>query len=247
MSAAGAGGGGGGVWLQVLKRVAERGELASVALNTHGTRAVQKLIETLSSREQKQVVIEALRGGEAVLRGRCWWGTGRGHAVRAGGRVPPLPPRFPPAFHMAARDCALRACCVCSGRGEPDQGPQRQPRGAAVPAAAGPRGLAVHLRRGLAALRGHCHAPARLLRAAALHRLCHAGAKGGAGGAHRAPRAHAQPGARGAARNVWGRGTAKNRASRTRHVLMLSQVRGGSAPVHQGARGAGLGSTTGRG
>ncbi|GFH23438.1 putative pumilio 8, chloroplastic [Haematococcus lacustris] len=48
----------------VLRRVAQRGELASVALNTHGTRAVQKLIETLSSREQRQIVVEALRGGE---------------------------------------------------------------------------------------------------------------------------------------------------------------------------------------
>eukprot|EP00983_Pelagomonas_calceolata_P115740 1160230-Pelagomonas_calceolata.AAC.4 len=48
----------------VLKRGAERGELVNVALNTHGTRAVQKLIETLSSREQRQIVIEALQGGE---------------------------------------------------------------------------------------------------------------------------------------------------------------------------------------
>ena len=48
---------------QVLKRVADRGELVAVALNTHGTRAVQKLIETLSSREQRQIVIEALRNG----------------------------------------------------------------------------------------------------------------------------------------------------------------------------------------
>ena len=38
--------------LQVLKKAAERKELVQVALNTHGTRAVQKLIETLTSREQ---------------------------------------------------------------------------------------------------------------------------------------------------------------------------------------------------
>ena len=38
--------------LQVLRRAAENGELVNVALNTHGTRAVQKLIETLTSREQ---------------------------------------------------------------------------------------------------------------------------------------------------------------------------------------------------
>ncbi|KAL6758254.1 ARM repeat-containing protein [Haematococcus lacustris] len=52
--------------LEVLRRVAQRGELASVALNTHGTRAVQKLIETLSSREQRQIVVEALRGAGVV-------------------------------------------------------------------------------------------------------------------------------------------------------------------------------------
>lgn len=38
--------------LQVLRQVAGNGELVNVALNTHGTRAVQKLIETLTSREQ---------------------------------------------------------------------------------------------------------------------------------------------------------------------------------------------------
>ncbi len=52
---------------QVLKRVADKGELVSVALNTHGTRAVQKLIETLSSREQKQIVIDSLQNGEAPM------------------------------------------------------------------------------------------------------------------------------------------------------------------------------------
>jgi hypothetical protein len=55
---------------QVLKRGAERGELVNIALNTHGTRAVQKLIETLSSREQRQIVIQALEGGER-MRGMC--------------------------------------------------------------------------------------------------------------------------------------------------------------------------------
>ena len=37
---------------QVLKKAAEKKELVQVALNTHGTRAVQKLIETLTTREQ---------------------------------------------------------------------------------------------------------------------------------------------------------------------------------------------------
>ena len=52
--------------LQLLKRVAGRNELVSVALNTHGTRAVQKLIETLSSREQRQIAIEALKPGASA-------------------------------------------------------------------------------------------------------------------------------------------------------------------------------------
>ena len=38
--------------VQVLKKAAEKRELVTVALNTHGTRAVQKLIETLTTREQ---------------------------------------------------------------------------------------------------------------------------------------------------------------------------------------------------
>lgn len=38
--------------VQVLKRASEKQALVEVALNTHGTRAVQKLIETLSSPEQ---------------------------------------------------------------------------------------------------------------------------------------------------------------------------------------------------
>lgn len=38
--------------LAVLRKAAEKRELVQVALNTHGTRAVQKLIETLTSREQ---------------------------------------------------------------------------------------------------------------------------------------------------------------------------------------------------
>ena len=36
----------------MLKKAAEKKELVQVALNTHGTRAVQKLIETLTTREQ---------------------------------------------------------------------------------------------------------------------------------------------------------------------------------------------------
>lgn len=53
--------------LELLQSVADRGELVTVALNTHGTRAVQKLIETLSSREQRAIVIEALRNGVVSL------------------------------------------------------------------------------------------------------------------------------------------------------------------------------------
>lgn len=46
---------------QVLRQVAGNGELVNVALNTHGTRAVQKLIETLTSREQASA-----RGGRGA-------------------------------------------------------------------------------------------------------------------------------------------------------------------------------------
>ena len=46
------------VFVQVIKKAAEKKELVQVALNTHGTRAVQKLIETLTNREQ---VITAFR------------------------------------------------------------------------------------------------------------------------------------------------------------------------------------------
>lgn len=38
-----------------------------MALNTHGTRAVQKLIETLSTREQRTLIIGALKDGVVAL------------------------------------------------------------------------------------------------------------------------------------------------------------------------------------
>ena len=38
--------------VQVLQRAADKKELINAALNTHGTRAVQKLIETLNTPEQ---------------------------------------------------------------------------------------------------------------------------------------------------------------------------------------------------
>ena len=47
----------------MLRRAAENGELVNVALNTHGTRAVQKLIETLTSREQVGAQLGLLRWG----------------------------------------------------------------------------------------------------------------------------------------------------------------------------------------
>jgi hypothetical protein len=51
----------------VLRRVCEKGQIVEVALNTHGTRAVQKLIETLTSREQRALVISALGPGVVSL------------------------------------------------------------------------------------------------------------------------------------------------------------------------------------
>jgi hypothetical protein len=53
--------------LEVLKSVADKQQLVNVALNMHGTRAVQKLVETLSSKEQRQILIDALRDGVVVL------------------------------------------------------------------------------------------------------------------------------------------------------------------------------------
>lgn len=51
----------------MVKTVAEKGELVSIALSTHGTRAVQKLIETLTTEEQKQLAISALKPGVVSL------------------------------------------------------------------------------------------------------------------------------------------------------------------------------------
>jgi pumilio RNA-binding family len=53
--------------LAVLEAVSKKGELVSVALNTHGTRAVQKLIETLTNKEQRAMAIEALKPGVVSL------------------------------------------------------------------------------------------------------------------------------------------------------------------------------------
>jgi hypothetical protein len=53
--------------LEVLKQVCDKGQIVEVALNTHGTRAVQKLIETLTSREQRALVISALGPGVVSL------------------------------------------------------------------------------------------------------------------------------------------------------------------------------------
>lgn len=52
---------------EVVKAVAEKGELVAIALSTHGTRAVQKLIETLKSKEQRTRVIDALKPGVVHL------------------------------------------------------------------------------------------------------------------------------------------------------------------------------------
>eukprot|EP00884_Botryococcus_braunii_P019974 jgi/Botrbrau1/6660/Bobra.0202s0008.1 len=53
--------------LQVLQKASENNALVEVALNTHGTRAVQKLIETLTSTEQINLVVESLSGGVVEL------------------------------------------------------------------------------------------------------------------------------------------------------------------------------------
>lgn len=53
--------------LEVLKASSKDGGLISASLNTHGTRAVQKLIETLTTREQTQLVVESLSPGVVKL------------------------------------------------------------------------------------------------------------------------------------------------------------------------------------
>ncbi|KAL1534331.1 pumilio 9-like [Salvia divinorum] len=53
---------------QILLRVTEEpGELVRISLNTHGTRVVQKLIETLKTRHQISLVISALEPGFLAL------------------------------------------------------------------------------------------------------------------------------------------------------------------------------------
>ena len=69
----------------MLTRVADKKQLVPVALNMHGTRAVQKLIETLSSREQREIVIEALKDGEGE-------GGGQPTAYLRCAKQPKLPP-----------------------------------------------------------------------------------------------------------------------------------------------------------
>ena len=53
--------------LDLVKAVALKSDLVAIALNTHGTRAVQKLVETLSTQEQSSLVIDALKPGIVLL------------------------------------------------------------------------------------------------------------------------------------------------------------------------------------
>merc|ERR1712176_331311 len=53
--------------LELVKAVALKSDLVAIALNTHGTRAVQKLVETLSTQEQSTLVINALKPGIVLL------------------------------------------------------------------------------------------------------------------------------------------------------------------------------------
>lgn len=53
--------------MQILYKVTGKGQLVTISLNMHGTRAVQKLIETLKSSEQVGLVISSLRQGVVTL------------------------------------------------------------------------------------------------------------------------------------------------------------------------------------
>lgn len=53
--------------MEVIRRVTGKGQLVTISLNMHGTRAVQKLIETLKSPEQVAMVMSSLRQGVVTL------------------------------------------------------------------------------------------------------------------------------------------------------------------------------------
>ena len=53
--------------LHLLQSVAANSDLVSIALDIHGTRAVQKLVETVSSPEQSSIIIKALQPGVVSL------------------------------------------------------------------------------------------------------------------------------------------------------------------------------------
>lgn len=53
--------------MEMLHRVTANGDLVTISLNMHGTRAVQKLIETLQGPDQIALVIGALRPGVVAL------------------------------------------------------------------------------------------------------------------------------------------------------------------------------------
>ncbi len=61
--------------VQVLQKASEEDRLVTAALNTHGTRAVQKLIETLATREQVCIVPshKAPVSAAVMAASWCWW------------------------------------------------------------------------------------------------------------------------------------------------------------------------------
>lgn len=98
--------------LQIIKAVSENGELVNAALNTHGTRAVQKLIETLTSREQISLVVEALKPGIVTMIRDL---NGNHVVQRCLQRLGPEDAQF--IYHAAAANCLEIAthrhgCCV---------------------------------------------------------------------------------------------------------------------------------------
>ena len=78
--------------------------------------------------------------------------------------------------------------------GGTDPGSERQPRHPALPPAPGSRGEPVCVRRSGSQCHGDRHPPPRLLRATALHRLCHPWAEAGPCAADRSQCACPQPG-----------------------------------------------------
>ncbi|KAL3700158.1 hypothetical protein R1sor_018180 [Riccia sorocarpa] len=112
--------------MEILHVVTEKGELVQISLNMHGTRAVQKLIETLKSPEQVAMVIASLKQGVVTLIKDL---NGNHVVQRCLQRLSTEDSQF--IFDAAAAHCVEIAthrhgCCVLQRCVDFASGPQRQ-------------------------------------------------------------------------------------------------------------------------